>query len=304
MISLSGFTGLSDLPGFTGSPLDRSDDVRHDEAKLAVLRADPAAGLLLLDKLDPVADSTGGLAWAPLTDAPRGVELALLGRLNGAPSFVALTPDVSAFVRSPSLFTVIATLPPGEAGTYAAARSLIDWHARHPFCARCGHETAAFRAGWGRRCRSCQTEHFPRVDPVVIMLAQHGEGAEARVLVGRQPAFPAGRYSALAGFLEPGESIEEAVARELFEEAGVRVTSVRYIASQPWPFPSQLMIACVAMVEDDRLTIDHSELDDAKWVDRAGVAAVLAHAPDAPFLPPPDYAIAHTLLARWLADQS
>jgi NAD+ diphosphatase len=291
-------------PGFTGSPLDRCDDVRHDAAKLAAMRADPAAGLLLLDRLDPVTNGTGGLAWAPLSDAPHGVDLALLGRLNGAPSFVALTPGVSALARSSALFAALATLPEGEAGTYAAARSLIDWHARHPFCAKCGNETNVFRAGWGRHCPACDTEHFPRVDPVVIMLAQHGEGPQARVLIGRQPGFPAGRYSALAGFLEPGESIEEAVARELYEEAGVRVRDVRYIASQPWPFPSQLMMACVAMVDDDRLTIDHTELEDAKWVSRADVAASLAGDSDAPFLPPPPYAVAHTLFARWLAEQA
>jgi NAD+ diphosphatase len=291
-------------PGFTGSPLDRCDDVRHDAAKLAAMRADPAAGLLLLDKLDPVTDSTGGLAWVPLSEAPQGVELALLGRLNGAPSFVALTPGVSALTRSFALFAALAALPEGEAGTYAAARSLIDWHARHPFCARCGHETAMFRAGWGRLCPACDTEHFPRVDPVVIMLAQHGEGAGARVLIGRQPGFPAGRYSALAGFLEPGESIEDAVARELLEEAGVRVHDVRYVASQPWPFPSQLMMACIGLTDDDRLTIDHTELEDAKWVTAAEVAAALAEEPDAPFIAPPSHAIAYTLFARWLADRT
>jgi NAD+ diphosphatase len=291
------------VPGFTGSLLDRADDARHDAAKLAAMRAHPAAGLLLLDALAPVIDGTGGLAFAPLSDAPAGAELALLGRLGGAPSFVALTPGVSALARSPTLFEIIGTLPPGEAGTYATARSLVDWHSRHRFCARCGAATDMFRAGWGRLCPNCNTEHFPRVDPVVIMLAQHGEGADARVLVGRQPAFPPNRYSALAGFLEPGESIEEAVARELFEEAGVRVTDVRYIASQPWPFPSQLMIACIGHTDDDRLTVDHNELEDAMWVSRDGIAAVMADAPDAPFLPPPPYAIAHTLLSRWLLEQ-
>ncbi len=285
-------------PGFTGSLLDRADDVRHDADKFAAMRADPAAGLLLLDALLPVTDDSGGLAFAPLSAAPAGVELALLGLLGGAPSFVALTPGVSALVRSPTLFEIIGTLPPGEAGTYATARSLVDWHARHRFCANCGAATGVFRAGWGRLCPACGTEHFPRVDPVVIMLAQHGEGAGARVLVGRQPAFPAGRYSALAGFLEPGEAIEAAVARELFEEAGVRVSGVRYLASQPWPFPSQLMIACIGHADDDTLAIDRTELEDAMWVSRADVAAALARAPDARFLPPPPYAIAHTLLSR------
>ncbi len=290
------------LPGFTGSPLDRMDEARHDEALVAAMRADPEALLLLLDGLHPLGAEEGALGWAPLAETNIEAELALLGRLDGRPRFVALTPGVSAFRRSPELFAAITALSPEEAGTYAAARSLIDWHARHGFCPNCGYATQLFRAGWGRRCPNCTAEHFPRVDPVVIMLAQHGTGAEARVLVGRQPAFPPDRYSALAGFLEPGESVEEAVTRELFEEAGIAVHSVRYIASQPWPFPSQLMIACVAMTDDDTLRIDVTELEDARWVDRAGIAAALNGEPGAPFLPPPPYAIAHTLFRRWLAE--
>jgi len=286
-------------PGFTGSPLDRADAARHDEALVTAMRADPAALLLGLDALDPVIAS-GALAWRPLADEDRAAELALLGVIEGAPRFVALTPGVSALRRSPELFAALSALPEGEAATYAAARSLIDWHARHGFCPQCGKPTAPFRAGWGRRCAGCETEHFPRVDPVVIMLAQHGEGEEARVLIGRQASFLPGRYSALAGFVEPGESIEEAVARELFEEAGVRVRDVRYVASQPWPFPSQLMIGCIARVDDDRLTLDLTELEDAIWVDRAAVRAALAGDPAAPFGATPPYALAHTLLSRWV----
>jgi NAD+ diphosphatase len=288
-------------PGFTGSPLDRLDAARHDPARVEALHADPAARLLRLDGLAPVPEGDRP-ALAPLDEVPPDVDLALLGMIEGTPLFVALTPGVSALSRSPGLFDAVARLRAADAATWAAARSLVDWHARHRFCANCGAPTAPFRAGWGRRCPACDTEHFPRVDPVVIMLAQHGRGAAARVLVGRQPGFPAGRYSALAGFLEPGESIEEAVARELAEEAGVATIAVRYVASQPWPFPSQLMIACVADVADDRVTLDRTELQDAKWATRADVAAALRGDADAPFLPPPPYAIAHTLLARWLAD--
>lgn len=153
-----------------------------------------------------------------------------------------------------------------------------------------------FRAGWGRNCPNCHAEHFPRVDPVVIMIAEH----DGRALLGRQPAFPPGRYSALAGFLEPGESIEEAVVREIAEEAGVRVHDVRYVASQPWPFPSSLMVACIGMAKDDTITLDTHELEDAIWVPRDVVRAVLAGEPG-PFLPPPPYAIAHTLLTAWAA---
>jgi len=192
---------------------------------------------------------------------------------------------------------LFATLPASEAATYAAARSLLDWHSRHRFCANCGEPSAPIRGGWARHCNCCSTEHFPRTDPVVIMLAEHDD----RVLIGRQAAFPAGRYSALAGFVEVGESVEEAVARELHEEAGVSALSVRYVASQPWPFPSQLMLACVAPVADPTITLDMAELEDARWVTRDEVRAALDQEAGAVFLPPPRYAIANTLFEAWLA---
>ena len=154
-----------------------------------------------------------------------------------------------------------------------------------------------FRAGWGRKCVRCNTEHFPRVDPVVIMLAESG----GRVLLGRQPMFPPKFFSALAGFVEPGESLEEAVRRELLEEAGIRTGAVRYVVSQPWPFPSSLMIGCVADALDDAITLDTTELQEAMWVDRAGIAAALAGDAAASFVPPPPVALAHSLLRAWLA---
>ncbi|WP_277980756.1 NAD(+) diphosphatase [Sphingomonas phyllosphaerae] len=287
--------------GFTGGTLDRADALRHDAGGLAAAAADPAARLLVLDSFEPVVGEGGALAWAPLSAAPAGAELVLLGLDAGAPRFAAVVPGAAAPppFRSPSLFGLLDQLRAGEAATFAAARSLLDWHARHRFCANCGSATDLFRAGWGRRCPSCSAEHFPRVDPVVIMVAEH----DGRALVGRQPSWPAGRYSALAGFLEPGESIEEAVAREIAEEAGVRVTDVRYVASQPWPFPSQLMIACVAEAADDRITLDANELEDAMWVTRDEVRAALA-GEGGRFIAPPSYAIAHTLLRAWASDRS
>ena len=281
--------------GFTGSPLLRLDHERADPDALARHLADPRARLLRLDGLDPVLDEAGRLAWAPIADRDPTATLALLGLLDDRPAFVALTPAA----RGKPMFVLIgllADLPPPDAALWGAARSLVDWHARHGFCGRCGAATEVTRAGWARRCHQCAVDHFPRTDPVVIMLAEY----RGRVLVGRQPRYPRGRYSALAGFIELGESVEEAVARELFEEAGVRATKVRYIASQPWPLPiSQLMLACIAEVDSDALTIDRDELDDAKWVDREGVLAALAGDPGGPFLAPPPYAIAHELLARW-----
>ncbi|MBB3691705.1 NAD(+) diphosphatase [Sphingomonas sp. BK580] len=282
--------------GFTGGTLDRADALRHDADGLAAAVADPAARLLVLESFEPVVGEGGALAWAPLSAAPAEAELVLLGLDAGAPRFAAIVPGAGAPppFRSPSLFGLLDQLRAGEAATFAAARSLLDWHARHRFCANCGSATGLFRAGWGRRCPTCSAEHFPRVDPVVIMLAEH----DGRALVGRQPSWPTGRYSALAGFLEPGESVEEAVAREIAEESGVRVTDVRYVASQPWPFPSQLMIACVAEAADDTITLDANELEDAMWVTRDEVRGALA-GEGGRFVAPPPYAIAHTLLRAW-----
>jgi NAD+ diphosphatase len=285
-------------PGFTGSPLDRADALRNDPDALATAMGDWRARLLRLDGIDPVLDSQGRLSWGSLAEAGDGAELLLLGLIDGKPHFAALDyamPEGAG--RSPAIFRALDMMPAEEASTYAAARSLIDWHLRHRFCARCGSgDTVLFRGGWGRRCGNCDAQHFPRVDPVVIMLAEY----DGRVLVGRQPAYPPRRYSALAGFVEPGESVEEAVARELFEEAGLKVRDVRYVVSQPWPFPSSLMMACVATADDPALTIDTTELDDAIWVDRAGVEAAMTGREDAPFLAPPPFAIAHTLFRWWL----
>ena len=280
--------------GFTGSPLLRLDNERSDAEGFARRLADPRARLLRLEGLDPVL-SGASLTWVGIEERDPAVELALLGMLEDRPAFVALTPAARGKPMF-ALLRVLAELPATEAALWGAARSLVDWHARHRFCGRCAAATEVARAGWGRRCPQCGGEHFPRTDPVVIMLAEHA----GRVLVGRQPRFPAGRYSALAGFIEVGESVEEAVARELFEEAGVRATQVRYVASQPWPFPSsQLMLGCVATVQSDALVIDRDELEDLMWVDREGVRAALAGAEGAPFLPPPPYTIANALLTRW-----
>ena len=284
-------------PGFSGSTLDRADPMRADPQALAVLRQHSGARWLQLQGFDPVLTVQGALDWsaAPPTDDEASV--ILLGLVDGAPHFVVLenhTADAPLF-RSPRVMEVLATLGPQDMAIYGAARSLIDWHGKHRFCGKCGAPTLAHRAGWGRRCSGCETEHFPRVDPVVIMVAEHA----GRALVGRQASWPEGRYSALAGFLEPGETMEEAVARELFEEAGVRATRVRYVTSQPWPFPAQLMLACIAQVDSDTLNIATDELESALWVTREEVLAALAGDPHAVFAAPPTYAVAHSLLKHW-----
>ncbi|NVO06037.1 MAG: NAD(+) diphosphatase [Rhodoferax sp.] len=288
-------------PGFSGSLFDRADHLRGDAAALAALLQHPQARLLQLQGFDPALTAAGALVWerlaGPAMAQTEAAALILLGLQDGVPHFVALQQHTAEapLYRTPRTMQVLAQLGPQDMATYGTARSLIDWHGRHRFCGKCGGATLLQRAGWGRRCSVCDTEHFPRVDPVVIMLAEYGE----RVLLGRQASWPPGRYSALAGFLEPGETMEEAVARELFEEAGVRAAQVRYITSQAWPFPAQLMLACLARVDSEALRIDTNELEHAQWFSRAQVRAALAGDDHAGFLPPPAYAVAHSLLQHW-----
>ncbi|KTE78574.1 MULTISPECIES: NAD(+) diphosphatase [Sphingopyxis] len=284
--------------GFTGARLDRADRLRTDPEAFAAAIADPRATCLLLDGIDPVPGSGGGLMWEALDPADERALLLLGIDDSGAPRFVREAHGGARVdARSRTVMRLLPMLSPEEAALYGGARSLVDWHARHRFCAVCGSPTELFRGGWGRRCASCGAEHFPRVDPVVIMLAEY----EGRVLLGRQPGFPPGFFSALAGFVEPGESLEEAVARELFEEAGIAVSDVSYVASQPWPFPSSLMIGCRAVARGAALTIDTTELEAAMWVDRAEVRAALAGDMGASFMAPPPLAIARYLLEDWVA---
>ena len=284
---------------FAGSRLDRADHIRADPDRLESLM-DWRARLLRLDGLDPEITPEGTLAWGTLADAAPDSELVFLGLRDGKGCFAEVAARLIGSVApaNPRLWAAMSALDPEELATYGAARSLVDWHARHRFCARCGAPTRLAKGGWQRNCTSdaCKGEHFPRVDPVTIMLVEHS----GRLLLGRQPRFPARRFSALAGFVEPGESIEEAVAREVHEEAGVRVSSVSYVASQPWPFPSSLMMGCYAVAEDDALTIDTTELEEADWFTREEVAAAMAGDENGRFLAPPPQAIAHHLLKWWL----
>jgi NAD+ diphosphatase len=287
-------------PGFTGSPLDRADRLRNDADAYNAALNDWRGRLLGLDGADPMVSDEGTLVWHSMAEAATDAELILLGLRDDKPHFAAITVATEvSIMRSPAMWRALSLLPAEDAAIFGTARSVIDWHNNHRFCGRCGGATKLFRAGWGRTCTACNTEHFPRTDPVVIMLAEF----EGKALVGRQSRFPPGNYSALAGFLEPGESVEEAVRRELHEESGIRTGAVRYVTSQPWPFGgSQLMIACVAEALDDKITLDTNELEDAMWVTRAEVAAALAGEAGARFGAPPPFAVARTLLEAWLAD--
>jgi len=284
---------------FTGGTLDRADQIRVHPDRLVPLWTDPRARVVLLDGLDPVPGEEGLLATAPIAPDAVPEDHALLGlREDGTPLFVSLLKTEPSEPPSfpPKVWSVIPLLAPEEAAIYGGARSLADWHQRHPHCSVCGGRTTPVKAGWSRKCGTCEAEHFPRTDPVVIMLAEYGD----KVLIARNARFPAGRFSALAGFVEPGETIEEAVRRELFEEVGIRTGRVDYLMSQPWPFPSQLMIACMAQALGDELTLDLEEIAEAMWVDRDQVRHAFSGAEDALFLPPTSVAVAHHMLRLWL----
>ena len=296
---------------FTASPLDRASNLRRDAAWLAARLQAPASRFLPLWQLKaPVrlAD-TPALDWHPAADVKplldAGATLVTLGLDEGICHFAV---DASAWPDAPrqgfgkfiDVRSIAPQLAPGQAGILAQARSLIDWHARHGFCAVCGHATIAQEGGYMRRCSNgtCGAQHFPRTDPVVIMLVLRGE----MCLLGRQPQFPKGMYSALAGFIEPGETLEEAVRREVQEEAGVPVARVRYHASQPWPFPSSLMIGCMAETTATEILVDAHELEEARWFSRAEVAQMLQRSlgSEVPRMPPP-LSLAHQLAKAWVA---
>ncbi len=315
--------------GFVDDPLDRVSYRRDDEADVSALRARPDARAILIARDMPVLGKDEG-ALQPLLpmkeiDALGGARVeALLGLLpGGAPVFAALLPDEAVEEKSDDsdgfldrrvlvvpgrddlklidLRSIAAGgfVPTAEASMLGTAKALMTWHARRSFCSNCGARNAVGAAGWRRECPVCHMQHFPRTDPVVIMLAVDGDVC----LLGRQRRFPKGMYSALAGFLEPGETIEQAVRREILEESGVACGEVRYFASQPWPFPSSIMIGCFAQAEGRALKVDEVELEDARWFSRHETRALLERRhPDGLTAPIP-MAIAHHLLKHWAFEE-
>jgi NAD+ diphosphatase len=297
------------LNTFAGNPLDRAGDFRNTPEWLVEQAANVEALAMAFWAGKPLLeDHPDGprLAWLDLKHAqklaPEPHQTLFLGLWKSAPVFAVelegpMDPAEGP-VRGLGAFTEMreaaAVLSGADSAMAGGAKSLFDWHRRHGFCANCGVATRTTAGGWRRVCPSCEAEHFPRVDPVTIMLPVF----EGRCLLGRQAAWPAGRMSALAGFLEPGETIEEACAREIMEEAGLTVTAVRYHSSQPWPFPSQLMIGLIAEVSDDNATPDQTELEAVAWLTKDEARAVLAgqHA----IKTPPPFAIARTLLQAWV----
>lgn len=302
---------LPALNTFAGNPLDRAGDRRDDADWLAEQGANPDAMAMVLWEGRPLIEDAGEprLAWLALGHARAVVpdrEL-FLGLWKGAPCFAVEVEGSADPAAGPlaglgvfhEMREAAAMLSGADAAMAGTAKSLFDWRRRHGFCAACGVESGNASGGWKRVCPACGIEHFPRVDPVTIMLAVYKGGAEPKCLLGGQAAWPQGRMSALAGFLEPGETIEDGCAREIAEEAGLTVTAVRYHSSQPWPFPSQLMIGLICEVNSDDARPDQTELEAVAWLTRSEAWACLEGTHPSIKAPPP-IAIARTLLQAWV----
>ncbi len=300
---------------FNRHPLDRAGDKRSDSEWIAARLADPQTLIAPFHKLNPliVTDPASrkkeiGFVRTKLVEPYLGAGGAMIFLgvdKHGAYFALEIPENLNPEAQGPlaglgafmDMRGAAMEIDPRDAGMLAQGRSLIDWHRRHGFCANCGKPTRMMDAGYRRVCDACNAEHFPRTDPVVIMLAISG----GRCLLGRQPRFPKGFYSALAGFIEPGETIEAGVVRELKEEAGIDSGNVRYFATQPWPFPSSLMIGCFADALSEEIAVDGQELDDARWFTKAEAADMLAGRAKGVFAPPP-VAIAHHLLKAWVEE--
>ncbi|MCK5042103.1 MAG: NAD(+) diphosphatase [Sphingomonadales bacterium] len=311
-------------PMFSNSGLARLDHWREDSGKMAEVLNSPDLKFIGFVNGKPLMDVSAGLdihyfSKAELPDSAIGNDgvwnnnWVFLGTNSADTPVIALEmSDLSeelvegwrekqikpVDLRSCAMQFVVDNKGQERAAVLGTGKSLLDWHRRHGFCAQCGRETTLARSGHMRVCVSdnCKAEHYPRTDPVVIMLVLHGD----ECLLGRSPNFAEGSFSALAGFLEQGETIEEAVKREVMEEVALEVDGVEYMLSQPWPFPSSLMIGCSAVAKDKNFKIDGNEIASAKWFTKAEVKAGLSGAKGLNFTLPPKLAIAHDLLQNWL----
>lgn len=319
----------AELVTFGGSNLNRAGELRNDPDALAAARNDPAARYVTLWRGKPLVDASQDNALALLSgDHPVLREDSVLPEPtllgldeNSAPYFAKdiagwepagqdlssvnqfldpseqSHPALPEHIRFAELRRVMTHLSPRDAELAATAKAIIGWHANHGFCSKCGEKTHASEAGWQRTCPACNATHFPRTDPVVIMLITHGN----ELLIGRSPGWPEGMYSLLAGFVDAGETLEAAVRREVFEEAGVRVGEVEYLASQPWPFPCSLMMGCRGTALSHDIQIDPAEIEDAMWISREEMMQVFA-GENEKIKPARKGAIAHYLIQNWLSD--
>ena len=311
---------LTQLPQphiFAANPLDRCEVERRDEDWISRRIKEPSSRFLplrgpaaLLSEHPSAADNAaaglGWVAWADLEPHLSAAVPLLLGLRDGSAHFaIDLSQEEAAaaamearpghwFEEARAAAENLLSGP--EAGILAQGRAQVNWHNRHGYCSVCGQPTVVKRGGQKRECPACKAEHFPRVDPVIIMVVSDGDRCLLGQSRGRLAAM--NRYSALAGFMDQGESIEEAVAREVMEEAGIRVKNVRYHSSQPWPFPSSLMIGCHAQADTTDIAMDNEEMTDVQWFDRAEVLRALEGKSDKLALPGP-IAIAHHLIKAW-----
>jgi NAD+ diphosphatase len=304
------FEGLPDkeastFNGFAGNVIDRQSEHRNAQSVSAAL-ADKTARLYLFAGEKAICQA--GTPPNPLFGVKEAEKLGaldtdvvLLGWAKEGPRLAATLPATA--VDEGDGFRIVdlrslameGAMPPDHLGAFAQARSLSYWHQRHQFCANCGAKTEMVSGGYRRDCAACKTQHFPRTDPVAIMLVINGE----RCVLGRKPMFATGQFACLAGFIEPGETIEDAVRRETREESGIVVGRVRYFASQPWPFPSTLMIGCHCEALSDKITVDETELEDCRWFERAEVRRMIAGThPDGLKLTNP-IAIGYRIAAAW-----
>jgi NAD+ diphosphatase len=299
-------------PGFVTHILDRAAHLRGDDAKLLTLEGhrDARAYVINRDSLVVKREASGPRVLLGIDEALKfgaNPGTVFLGLRDGAPVFgMGISPAAveTLLTREDVAVTELrgmvmqGVVPAHQLSAIAMAKSLVNWHQRHGYCANCGSRTAMREGGWKRDCPNCKAEHFPRTDPVVIMLVTSGD----KVLLGRQKHFPPGMYSCLAGFVEVAETIEDAVRREIFEESGVRCTDVRYYMTQPWPYPSSLMIGCTARATTEDIVVDRTELEDARWFDRREATLMIKREHPDGLAGPHPFAIAHHLLARWLHD--
>jgi NAD+ diphosphatase len=297
-------------PAFVTNILDRAAHLRGNDEKLFALESHPNSRAYVVHRDSLVVKKEGDTSRALL-----GVDEALKFGANPGMIFLGLRDGAAVFGMGISAAAVESLLtrddvavtelrgmamqgavPPDQLSAIAMAKSMVSWHQRHGFCANCGTRTAMKEGGWKRDCPNCKAEHFPRTDPVVIMLVTFGE----KCLLGRQKHFPPGMYSCLAGFVEAAETIEDAVRREIFEESGIRCTDVNYYMTQPWPYPSSLMIGCTARATNEDIVVDRSELEDARWFDREEARLMITRKHPDGLAGPHPFAIAHHLLGRWV----
>ena len=297
-------------PAFVTHILDRAAHLRSNDEKLFALEShrDARAYVIYRDSLVVRQEAGGSRVLLSVDEAVKlgaNPGTIFLGLRDGAPVFgmgIAAAAAEKLLGRDDVAVTELrgmvmqGAVPTEQLSAIAMAKSMVSWHQRHGYCANCGTRTAMKEGGWKRDCPSCKAEHFPRTDPVVIMLVTHGD----RCLLGRQKQFLPGMWSCLAGFVEVAETIEDAVRREIFEESGIHCTDVTYYMTQPWPYPSSLMIGCAARATSDEIVVDKTELEDARWFTRDEVTLMHSRThPDGMFAAHP-FAIAHHLIGRWV----